>query len=387
MIDWIQTGTSSEYLDPLNADIIVYTNAWQVWLVPIWGLGASYALLRPLRHSIGIYRLSRQSSKPLPENVERLFEELKLKVNFGRQIELRVNPKVTCLCIIGHLKPLIFIPIGLATHLSENEIEAVLAHELAHIFRNDYLHQLILSIIQSIFFYHPGLQFIAQVANKEREHACDDLALTLIENRKDLATGLLRLGLMPKPNSLALTAVSEDTKKLNRRISRLMNFEQGPQGMARPTVWGGIIVTMFLAPIFLLAGFSGEHSVMLKNQALIQHTQIVELKNEVCDQLKADRIYENPLYYTGGLAKITIDDRVLFMNQAPLPVKTQEAITNILEKQNFKDMNIVSLDFFADDVKLTVRKGQNHDMVHNAIYRVKHGKSDVFYSREKEMLG
>jgi bla regulator protein blaR1 len=93
--------------------------------------------------------------------------------------------------VIGHLKPVIYMPLGLLANLPPDQVEAVLLHELAHIRRNDYLVNLLQNIAESIFFFNPGLLWVSSLVKQEREHCCDDVALAHTGNKKQFIQALI----------------------------------------------------------------------------------------------------------------------------------------------------------------------------------------------------
>ncbi|MBN1117738.1 MAG: M56 family metallopeptidase [Bacteroidales bacterium] len=101
------------------------------------------------------------------------------KIGINKKIEALQSSLAKAPMVIGHIKPVILFPVSIFTGLSVNEIEAVIAHELAHIKRHDYLLNIIQSMIEIIFFFHPGIWLISRIIRDEREHSCDDLAVRL----------------------------------------------------------------------------------------------------------------------------------------------------------------------------------------------------------------
>ncbi|HZY36998.1 MAG TPA: M56 family metallopeptidase [Mucilaginibacter sp.] len=93
--------------------------------------------------------------------------------------------------VIGHLKPVILIPIGLISSLSADEVEAILIHELAHIRRRDYLVNLLQSFMEIIFFFNPAVLWTSQLIKTERENCCDDLAIAQSRNKQKYIRALL----------------------------------------------------------------------------------------------------------------------------------------------------------------------------------------------------
>jgi bla regulator protein BlaR1 len=94
-----------------------------------------------------------------------------------KPVELLESGIVRMPMVIGHLKPVIFIPLGLLMRLPENEIEAVILHELAHIRRHDYFVNFLQHVAENLFFFNPGLLWISSLLREERENCCDDIAI------------------------------------------------------------------------------------------------------------------------------------------------------------------------------------------------------------------
>jgi beta-lactamase regulating signal transducer with metallopeptidase domain len=94
--------------------------------------------------------------------------------------------------VYGQLKPVILVPLGFLTQLPPAEIESILLHELAHIRRSDYLVNLLQNLIEAIFFFNPGLLWIAELMRDERENCCDDLAIARLKDTRQYVESLIR---------------------------------------------------------------------------------------------------------------------------------------------------------------------------------------------------
>ena len=98
---------------------------------------------------------------------------------------LDVRRKVTVLntgalqapAVVGWLRPVILLPLGWATGLSALQIEAILAHELAHVQRHDYLISYLQQVVETTLFYHPAVWWVSNQIRNEREQCCDDVAV------------------------------------------------------------------------------------------------------------------------------------------------------------------------------------------------------------------
>jgi bla regulator protein blaR1 len=127
--------------------------------------------------------------------------------------------------VIGHLKPIILFPIGFINNLSTEEVEAILFHELAHIKRNDYLINILITFAQSLFYYHPAIWWLNAQIKKERENCCDDIAVELCGNKLTYAKSLVTVQtLMANSQQLAMGISGQGFKSnLGKRISRLLS--------------------------------------------------------------------------------------------------------------------------------------------------------------------
>src|SRR4030095_11498069 len=85
--------------------------------------------------------------------------------------------------VIGHLKPVILFPIGILNSLPQNEVEAILLHELAHIARNDFLINLLQQFTEIIFFFNPAVIWVSSCIKSERENCCDDIAISVTQDK------------------------------------------------------------------------------------------------------------------------------------------------------------------------------------------------------------
>ena len=95
--------------------------------------------------------------------------------------------------VVGVLRPAVMIPAAVLTGLTPNQIEAILAHELAHIRRHDYLVNLLQAFVETLLFFHPAVWWVSSRVRAEREHCCDDLAVLAIGDRDTYISSLAAL--------------------------------------------------------------------------------------------------------------------------------------------------------------------------------------------------
>jgi beta-lactamase regulating signal transducer with metallopeptidase domain len=190
------------------------------WLVFAWALGVLTLTVRFAGGLVIASRLKRlKTSSPacqLQEAVSRLARRLRVT----RPFKLCESALVEAPAVIGWLRPVILIPASALTGLSSEQIEALLAHELAHIRRHDYLVNMFQTVVETLLFYHPAVWWVSRQMRLEREHCCDDLAVAACGNVLMYARALAELeGLRIVAPQVAVAAGGDS---LLGRIERLM---------------------------------------------------------------------------------------------------------------------------------------------------------------------
>jgi bla regulator protein BlaR1 len=166
-------------------------------------------------------RLIKNSTLPA-EQMQQYINTFSKVLHIGKHIQLKFSNLVDVPCMIGYFKPLILLPVSIATHLSACEIEAILLHELAHIKRNDYLVSLLQQFITVVLFFNPCAQLINSLVNSERENCCDDLVVEKTGRPLIYAQALLKLEETRTTHlQFALAATGKKYHLLNR-IERIM---------------------------------------------------------------------------------------------------------------------------------------------------------------------
>lgn len=164
-----------------NAMLIVIS--WFiVFSIKCWQMGRAFGYVRRIRTQ------DHQQPGAYWENkIAALTQQLQIK----RTVILLESGITKIPVVIGHLKPVIYMPLGLLAQLPPDQVEAVLLHELAHIRRNDYLINLFQNLAETIFFFNPGLLWVSSLIKQEREHCCDDIALDHTGNKKQFIQALI----------------------------------------------------------------------------------------------------------------------------------------------------------------------------------------------------
>jgi hypothetical protein len=124
-------------------------------------------------------RMRTHDVRPAAPSWEQTLARLARQLHITRAVALAESTRVDVPTVIGWLSPLVLLPVSAIAALSPAQLEAILAHELAHIRRHDYLVNLLQTLVETLLFYHPAVWWVSRRIRIEREHCCDDLAVTL----------------------------------------------------------------------------------------------------------------------------------------------------------------------------------------------------------------
>lgn len=134
-----------------------------------------------------------------------------------------INVKVPL--AIGYIKPIVLLPLGMISGLPYTQVEALIAHEFAHIKRYDFIINLIQTLVETIFFYHPAVWWISNQIREERENCCDDITVNVCGDSLAYSKALYNLLQIQHNHPELALAASGKVNQLLRRIKR-MNGEK-----------------------------------------------------------------------------------------------------------------------------------------------------------------
>ena len=201
-------------------------------LVALWLLGVVLCSLRLLRE----WRIARRlvaGSAPARAAWQAAANRLASALGVRRFVRLLESNAVAVPSVIGILRPAILLPACAATGLTPAQLEMILAHELAHVRRHDFLVNLLQSVVETLLFHHPAVWWISRRIRAERENCCDDLAIAACGSPLQYARALTRLEEL-RTDGLSL-AVAATGGSLLARIRRIAGAPDPPR---RPVVRG-----------------------------------------------------------------------------------------------------------------------------------------------------
>jgi len=216
-----------EYDLSLTAKMQLWLQTHISELVICWFIGTALLMLRFVGGWIQTEILRSKAKIVMDKEWRTRFGLLSARLNISREIEFRETNRILTPMVIGAFKPIVLIPVGLLTGFSVSQVEAILAHELAHIRRNDYLVNLLQSIVEVIYFFHPGLWWLSEKVRTERENCCDDIAVNVCGDRISLAHALVKVAEWESAPAMAMAFASRKPLLL-QRVRRVMGLAPKP---------------------------------------------------------------------------------------------------------------------------------------------------------------
>lgn len=199
-------------------------------LVGLWGSGVLLLSLRSLGGWALTRRLKQAGLAAVPPALESLLIRLVQVLRVSGPVRLFESALVEVPTVVGWLRPVILLPASALAGLSMEQLELILAHELAHIRRRDYLVNLVQTAAETLLFYHPAVWWVSHRMRVEREHCCDDLAVAACGNAVTYAHALAEME--QRRSAMPALALAASGGTLLARVARLVG---APQHQSRPS--------------------------------------------------------------------------------------------------------------------------------------------------------
>ncbi len=211
--------------------------------VAIWLLGMFAMMLRFLGGYALVRRYRHHRVKAVMGEWEQKFHDLARRIQVSPNVRLLESALVKVPMAIGYLKPVVLIPLGALNGVPAQQMEAILVHELAHIRRRDYLMNLLQSLLEVIFFYHPVVWWLSKNIRIERENICDDIAITITGNTMEFAKALTNIQEINLGSpALAAGLSGKNKNRLVNRIRRIAGKPKIQSGFAEGFIAAGILM-------------------------------------------------------------------------------------------------------------------------------------------------
>ena len=244
----------------------------------LWVIGLFLLIVRLIGGGLYARRLRIYHIVELGEEWMQKVDEFAQRLNIKRKVEAFFSPLANVPMTLGTLKPVILFPVAAFSGLSVKDIEAIIAHELAHVMRHDYFFNIIQKMVEMLFFYHPGIWIISAQIRAERENSCDNIAIALTGDKVAYAKALATVQLnQMEQGHLAMAFASQKgnilqrIKRLQKKVAMKTNFIEG-------LIAAGVIVIGLTLVSFTIG--NTVHSQILPND----QTALVDQPNRTGQQ-------------------------------------------------------------------------------------------------------
>lgn len=221
------------------------------WLVGLWLAGVFLLGLYRIGGWVMVRRMRRFGVCAATQVWQSKVSELARRMRVSKPVLLLESSLVEVPMVMGWLRPVLLMPVGLLAGMPVAQVEAILLHELAHVVRQDAIVNLLQTAIESVLFYHPSVWWTSRVMREEREKCCDDLVVALQGDAHSYALALLTLEeRRTVQQELVMAANGGD---LMNRVRRLMRQPEEQGGVAGLFVSVGILLSVFCVFAFAQA--------------------------------------------------------------------------------------------------------------------------------------
>ncbi len=329
-----------------------------IWFIGVFIISARMTggifYLRKIRHS-GLLIL--------PEDLLNRFKNLARIMNIRRIPLFYESSLINVPSVLGYFKPMILLPVSALTHIPVEQLEAIVAHELAHIKRHDWLVNIFQSVIEALYFYHPAVWYIQSTIRKERENCCDDIALKYSDGQLVYVKALASINEISIKQGYPLLAINSEKNWLLNRVLRILKKGKMKTNL-KDKLLAGLLLASAAVIILLNTGgrFISFNSVP-QNQADTgtavfpdETTLISEVINPVPVVLPVIPTDIKPVVH------VAVPEIITSVN-APIPVVFNDDTTlrikdNVIQRTIYKDGKEM-------DMKLRVEKGRVIDLTVN----------------------
>jgi bla regulator protein blaR1 len=252
-------------------------------IVSIWLMVIIFRCLQLISGLNSLQRMKRRWIMEAGDQWNQKLHELATKLGIRRHVIFLQSSLAKVPMVIGHLKPVLLFPMGLLNNLPQDQVEAILLHELAHIKRNDFLVNLLQQFAEIFFFFNPAVLWISSLIKNERENCCDDIALSITRNKKIFIHALVAFQEYNAGVKYAATFSGSKNHLLNRVKRIITNNNKTLNTMEKLVLASCIVLTCLATAAFNPGKEKNKIDTVKRNevtgQAIAQNIMNTEAKS------------------------------------------------------------------------------------------------------------
>jgi len=286
------TGTTveREYLiafDPSNSvvkdlPLLQQVERYLPLIIVVYAAGLGFFMLRFLWEITLVYRLRHTGLMPVPEALLQQFRLLQQQMGLKGKTRLSISELVKGPSLVGWLKPVVLLPVSALSGLPAEGLEAILLHELAHIRRQDYLLNMLQRIMEAFLFLNPFTWLLSGIINREREHCCDDLVVSMTRQPFSYVQALAVLrGKSLETEQLSI-GFNKNKHLLLNRIKRIMEMKTRSTRYSHVAAAAVLMTTLVCSVLWLTPATAQNKKSTSKNTTTSsQSTRVTEKEDEI----------------------------------------------------------------------------------------------------------
>jgi bla regulator protein blaR1 len=247
--------------------ITTFISNYGTWIVLIWFVIFIFKCIRMTGDIRQVYRARNYQTISPPEMWLKRVSELQVSLQIKRRVQLLESRLVSVPSVTGFFKPIILVPVGLLNNIPHEQVEAILLHELAHIRRSDYAVNLMQNFIEILFFFNPGILWISSLLKDERENCCDDLAISVTNNKREFVNALVSFQEYNLNTQRFALQFSDQKMKLADRAKRIL-FNTNKMLSIREKYFLSACVAMSLILVLVVVNVNSSNAQEIKSPEL-----------------------------------------------------------------------------------------------------------------------
>lgn len=234
----------------------MFLKPWLAWIVACWSIGCMLCAMRPLLGWYMLGRLRRVGVSDVPEGVVTAAQRLAERLGLSRRVRVLHSTLARVPIVVGYFRPVILLPVSLVTSIPATQLEAILAHELAHVRRHDFLVNLLQILVETVFFYHPAVWWLSSRLRAEREYCCDQLVVSTLGDPAEYGRALLAVEELRGADTVF--ALSASGGRLPERVRRILGM---PLNAGRHSSWPALPGFVGVVAVCAISLFFGLQSL------------------------------------------------------------------------------------------------------------------------------
>ncbi len=368
-----------------------------VTVVAIWIIGLLILLLRMISGFIYTRKLKRNRLINLEPQFLTLIEEYAGKLQIKRKVKAFLSPLVKSPVTFGVIKPIILFPVATFTGLSIKDVEAIIAHELAHIVRHDYLFNIFQSLIETIFFFHPAVWMISQQIRNERENSCDNIAINITGDKNAYIKSLAKVQISQMEHEqLAMTfaaskgGILQRIKRLQTQVAMNTNFSEKLIAIFVVVIGLTLVSFTMSAEQITTEENNGRRAYFDSNQSdttllgEVNQVKIDSLKKEINEQIASGEIPESSIDELEKVLEVamsesndTLSAKMMLEVQAAMNGIDFSGLLNTALKEASDAINEINFDSISQQIRADIDFDELNQEMREASLEIENAKAEM----------